>query len=229
MSRGKLSSAPYSRALARWEGDLGRGAGWYSDALATLGMLASFYAIPLDRIVNAFAVLSPQLDVMHNMESLLACITGPRYPWAPTAPQYRRPGYGLWRHCALGANVDKAYRCLDGDTDAVRGPKVTAFRDAILGTGALVLDVWALRAAGFRGPGDVPSPRVRDAIVRAYASRARRAGVPLSHYQASVWLAIRDAQGQGGTRRVGLVSEALAYLTTTRASLDGRVQGRLSL
>lgn len=228
MSAKPLSSRPYAAALAQWEGDLSRGAGWYADALTTLGMLAAFYSIPLDRIVNAFAVLSPQLDVTRNVESLLAAITGPRYPWANYAPQYRRPGYGLWRHCALRANVDKAFACLDGDSTQVRGPKVTAFRDAIMGTGALVLDVWALRAAGTDG--QPPSARVRGAIVRAYTSRAKRAGVLLSHYQASVWLAIRDAQGQGGTRRIGLVSHALAHLLASHATLDGkRVQGTLDV
>lgn len=221
-----LSSRPYARSLRRWEENIGRGAGWYSDALVTLTAVAGFYTIPVDHVVNAFAVLSPQLDVVGNVEALLACITGPRFPWMPLAPEYRRPGYGLWRHLALGLNVDKAYRCLDGDGTAVRGPKVTAFRDAILGHGSLVLDMWALRAAGTDG--EPPSARVRDAIVRAYSARARALGVSLAHYQASVWLAIRDAQGQGGTRRIGLVSKALEHLVTTRATLDGQpVQGSL--
>lgn len=190
-----LSIQPFTRALKRYERAHDSAGGWYPDALATLTTLSTCYQVDLTRIIYAFAALSPQVDIVRNVEALLSLVHG-------------RP----YRPVALGANLAKARAILAGDLSALKGPKVTAFAQAILGKGDLVLDVWALRAAGHRSTA-LPSTRKRTAIVRAYESRAHVLGLTLSHYQALVWLAIRAEQGNvGPSRSIATVSAALAYL-----------------
>jgi hypothetical protein len=93
----------------------------------------------------------------------------------------------------LGANVRKAYRVLDGDIQAVKGPKVMAFFANIIGDpDHVTVDIWATRAAvGRSRPAGIVEHRL---IAQAYRNAAKKRGISPRDFQAVVWVTVRDLQ-----------------------------------
>jgi hypothetical protein len=91
----------------------------------------------------------------------------------------------------LGANVRKAYRILEGDIHAVKGPKVIAFFLNIIGDeNHVTVDIWATRAAVGRS---IPG-KDRALIAEAYRRAAKKRNVSPRDFQATVWVTVRDLQ-----------------------------------
>lgn len=151
------------------------GAAWYpqcrADVSATYRRARAADLLPDDeRVVYAFAALSPRVTYAQNHVMLEALLSSGRVP-------------------GLSANVDAAVRALDGDPP--RGRKTLAFAHAILGDeDAVVLDTWALRVAG--APPS-PSERVFQSVAGAYRRAARARGVAPRTMQAATWVAARGA------------------------------------
>jgi hypothetical protein len=74
---------------------------------------------------------------------------------------------------------------------ALRGPKVSAFRDAIRGIGRrAVVDRWMVRALGL--PESV-TPRTYELAAGALERAAQLHSVDVHQLQATVWIAVRGA------------------------------------
>lgn len=157
------------------------GAAWYWRASDVIADMAAESGLPTDVVADVVAVLSPQCPWTRNIAGARLALTlhGAGHPWtdAKSATVY-------------GANVRKAWRILDGDRSALRGPKVEAFGANLRGDLSYVtVDVWATRAAIGR---DLPG-RDRRAIIAGYKLAARRAGVSPAEFQAIVWVAVRGS------------------------------------
>jgi hypothetical protein len=105
-------------------------------------------------------------------------------------------------YAGYSENVRKACRILDGDVSALKGPKVTAFANAILGDmSSVTVDVWATRAARSNLDNllhlytdrEVPGARERRAIAAAYENAAAARGVEPAAMQAAVWVQVRES------------------------------------
>lgn len=187
-----------TRRILKWhdgasDADRHTGLTWYDDARAFAGTLAKGTGYSVAQVAGVIAVLSPQVDWNGNMRGAVnACA----HHMAGQRPE-RIDEYSGYR-----ANVAKAWRVLDGDLDAVRGPKVEAFAAAIRGDMShVVVDAWAIRAArdARRALALYASEDEQDGIVekRAIAEAYRRAaalrGITPSAMQAVVWVAVRGS------------------------------------
>lgn len=196
MSRTPIPTGPYTRRILRWldratPEQIDEGRAWYLTARTFAAELAHDTPYSLEQIAGVIAVLSPQVNWEHNKaaarDAVRAHSIGRR-----TLPSYS--GYT--------ANRVKAFRVLDGDIDAVRGPKVTAFRDAIIGDlSNVVLDIWAMRAARseretmarlFR-PDEMPGARERRAVEEAYRRAAAARGYAPAEAQAIAWVTVKGS------------------------------------
>jgi hypothetical protein len=95
-----------------------------------------------------------------------------------------------------GCPALKARRIVAGESPDVvlGGRKVRAFNRALVGDeSAEVVDVWMLRAAGYRS--DRPTPRVYETVARALRKVAARVAVPVARLQAVVWVVARGRAG----------------------------------
>lgn len=162
------------------DADWSDGLGWYETAQATASTLASTYGTDTDTVARIIAVLSPRKRWAENVNAAESIIRA----WSdgqgiPTVP-------GIF-----GANIRKAWDIINGNPDALKGPKVTRFYWNIMGDDSHVtLDVWAMRAAG----SDDIAPRTPAQyaeIADAYVTVAREHGVPASAVQAVAWTVIR--------------------------------------
>jgi hypothetical protein len=164
---------------------------WYLDARIFAGELAQDSPYTLEQVAHVIAALSPQCDWGHNMDSAARLVKA-HAAGERTIDRY--PGYKT--------NMVKGFDILDGDLTVLRGPKVTAFKNAILGDMSLaVIDVWASRTArdketnlayAFRDdetPGRVEMRAMQEAYRRAAAAR----GMAPGEAQASAWLCIKES------------------------------------
>ena len=152
------------------------GAAWYPSARGEVRRLAKLAGCTVARMAAVVAVLSPRVTWRLN---LMAAETLVR-------------GHGLLP--GLGKNVERARALLNGADirTTVRGPKVHAFYRALLGKpDAAVVDVWILRAAGVTVRRASPPRRVLERVAAALREGAQQAGVPVAHYQATVWIQVR--------------------------------------
>ena len=156
------------------------GAEWYRVAHATAERLAADYRCSVDTAARVIAVLSPRKRWAENVAAAEIVLRAKRN--RKGKPEI--PG-------TLGANLDKAWRIVSGDPDALRGPKVERFYRNIMGDDTEVtLDVWAMRAAG--SPLDAPNgERMYAIIADAYRAVAREYGIPVSALQAVAWIVVR--------------------------------------
>jgi hypothetical protein len=170
------------------------GRDWYLKARELAGELALGYGYSGEQVAGCIAVLSPQVSWEKNVEAARAAVKLHAAGYRPETI----PGYAGYR-----ANVAKAWRALDGDMSAVKGPKVEAFAAAILADlSHVVVDVWAIRAA--RAPRralalawlDVEQDGVREkrAIAEAYRRAAVKRGIEPAEMQAIVWVAVRESE-----------------------------------
>jgi hypothetical protein len=163
--------------------DLAAGLSWYATANGTARALAAGTdgRVSLEQAAGVIAALSPRMQWGRNVRlaALVVDAHGLNLPM---------PG-GVFRR-----QLDTACAILDGRLDGPTGPKVSAFYRAILGDhDAVVVDVWAARAAGLDMPdGTTISPAQYRRIAAAYRSAAAAIGtVSPRDLQAAVWVATR--------------------------------------
>jgi len=192
--REPIPVGPYTRRVLRWldratpsQRDEGRA--WYLSARKFAYSLASDTPYTLEQVAGVIAVLSPQVNWEHNKATAAEAVR------AHTIGRRTLPNYS-----GFGTNKTKAFRVLDGDIEAVRGPKVTAFRNAITGDlSNVVLDIWAMRAARSHGDSmarlfrsdEMPLVRERRAVEEAYRRAAAARGLAPAEAQAIVWVACK--------------------------------------
>lgn len=162
--------------------DLAAGLRWYSEAHATAEALAAGTsgAVTVEQAAGVIAALSPRVQWARNV-ALAALVVEAHTLGA------RMPG-GVFRR-----QLSTACAILDGRQAGPTGPKVSAFHRAIMGDrSAVVVDVWAARAAG------VPMPQGRTlnrtqyrAIEAAYREAAEALAVDPRDLQAAVWVSVR--------------------------------------
>lgn len=160
--------------------DWAEGLDWYRTAQATASKLASTYGTDTDTVARIIAVLSPRKRWSENVTASESIIRA----WSEGRDIPTIAGM-------FGANVRKAWDIINGNPDALKGPKVTRFYWNIMGDDSHVtLDVWAMRAAG----SDDIAPRTPAQyaeIADAYVTVAREHNVPASALQAVAWTIIR--------------------------------------
>lgn len=160
--------------------DVASGRGWYSEARTVAEDLASTFGVSVDVAARVIAVLSPNVTWSQNVHGAHSAFEG----WMSGKPwqEWLGSGYGINRH--------KASRILQGDLDALQGPKVSVFHRAIMGDpNACTVDLWMMRAAGFDH--DSPTTRERRVVVAALQRVARETGETVRDLQAIVWIVVR--------------------------------------
>lgn len=157
------------------------GIAWYWRATDTMDALASEYGLDRATVANVTAALSPQCPWGRNVAGTRLVLDtharGADWTAARSATVYT-------------VNVRKAFRIMDGDHGALKGPKVEAFGANLRGDlDYVTVDMWATRAAVRR---DIPG-RDRAAIVKGYRMAAKRCGVSPAEFQAIIWVHVRGS------------------------------------
>lgn len=156
---------------------IARGRDWYPGARRKCSAIARDTATPLRRVVGVLAVTSPDCQLATNLG------------WARKACD--SPGASVGRYPARMSRVSAEIVRGERRPSDVGGPKVAAFYRAIIGdTDAVVLDRWALRAAGHTR--DTATPRQYDRIAADFREAAAIVGETPRDFQAVIWIVLRD-------------------------------------
>jgi len=156
-----------------------RGRRWYPKMHKHLQGLAREYDRPTSQVVAVFAITSVAAQLAANLRWTEECLQGLRMGG-------RYPN-------AQGASVQGALSTRY-PSRFCRGPKIGPFYRAIMGdTSAVVLDRWALRAAGWDSESHNVPNSVRVQFDRAYRDAAAQVGEHARNFQAIVWLALRES------------------------------------
>lgn len=168
-----------------------RGRLWYADYLRECRSIARDSGVPLRRVVAVAAITSPEARVSTNLAwTRLACAT-----WGSVAVG-RYPNVMRARYAPI---LRGEVRPIDG----VGGDKVASFYRAILGdTDSVVLDRWALRAIGHAR--DTCTPKQYREYAAEYRHVARSVHESPAHFQAIVWIVLRDAATRSDGAKQGL-------------------------
>ena len=167
------------------------GLNWYEHARELAASIAAETGVSMKAAAAVIAVCSPNM----RWESQVAYT-------APLVRYLRAGGDPYGSQCPPAAlyrtNIEKARRIIfEGDLDAVRGEKVTAFYRNIIGDKSVVtLDVWAIRACIGRGADEkaiAPYTRGRKRLIleAAYHKAAALVGETVADFQAVIWCAVR--------------------------------------
>lgn len=156
-----------------------RGRRWYPLMRHRLRSLAQEHQRPLSQVAAVLAITSVDAQLAVNLRWTEEILRGEReagrYP-ANQAPKVR---------AALGAR----YPCRH-----VTGPKVQAFYRAVMGDpDALVLDRWMLKPVLGHDGRRVPRIQERAQIEQIYRSAAETCGERVAHFQAIIWIALRES------------------------------------
>jgi hypothetical protein len=168
---------------------LARGRSWYPNTMRHCGRIAQDTGMSLERVTAVLAITSPDAQLVTNLRWARA--------WA------ENPGTKVGRY--PGRMVRACWRAmaLSDPAEAVTGPKVRAFYDAILGdTDALVLDRWALRLATGSPATTVGNRREAERLYREAADELKE---NLRDLQAIIWTIGREAMTRPDGTRVKLV------------------------
>lgn len=154
------------------------GLGWYPAAVDAISRIAGCFHRDARQVAAIVAVMSPKVGVQHNVRLALDVLRGGNV-------------------AGLGLNVRKALTIAESTYPAewearATGPKVSAFRRALLGEDCLVLDSWAIFAAIQK---DAAQGKAREMVSRLYRARAQALQLPVSAYQAGIWAAVRAHNG----------------------------------
>lgn len=174
-------TAMVRRIVAVWRGataaDLAAGLDWYAEAHATAAALAAGTGtVTTAEAAGVIAALSPRAQWRVNVA------------WATRMVNAYATG-GDMPAVSTTNNRATAWAILAGTLDGPRGIKTAAFMRAIMGdVSAVVVDVWAARAAGI---GHNFGPAEYRRIAAAYTEAADRLGVAPRDLQAAVWVAVR--------------------------------------
>lgn len=186
--------------LSVWESanerDVTNGTSWYENTLMLCTELAKMFDYPAVNVVGAYAVISPALDKEQNDKAIMKMLP------------VHKAGLDFEQWCKVGTygkrNRLKAYKCLSGDLSYVRGEKVTAFFNNILGLPQRpTVDRWAVRVALLNPTlgGDkiaVGSKKVYNSIAGAYIEAAEVKQVTPAVMQAVTWETYRNKYYGGG-------------------------------
>lgn len=166
------------------------GLAWYGRFGDVARSLAVRHGVSFDDAAGVLAIVSPRVTVAASVML------------ADTVLREHASGRRRLGVCkGLNANVLAAWRWLDGDRSGLaldvggltRARKVRSFYANITGdVGAVTVDVWAARAAGWRGGDRFPQGGAYVAIADAYRAAARRCGVSPRELQAVVWCVTRS-------------------------------------
>ena len=156
-----------------------RGRAWYPEARRQLREIASKNDCPLSHAAAVFAIVSPAVQLSTALrwtdEILAGARMGGRFPnvQGPKIEVARSTRYPVFH---------------------VTGPKVNAFYRAIMGdTQSLVLDRWAIYAAGLPKPRSEVPRSVRDELSTAYRTAAATVSETVRAFQAIVWIVCRES------------------------------------
>lgn len=155
-----------------------RGRAWYPETNRQLREIAERNGCPLSHAVAVFSIVSPAAQLVTALrwteEILAGEREGGRYP--------NRQAPKIEAACSTRYPVTR-----------ITGPKVNAFYRAIMGDrDALVLDRWAIRAAGdLTLYSDIPR-RIRAELDAAYRAAAAVCGETVRAFQAIVWIVCRE-------------------------------------
>jgi hypothetical protein len=155
-----------------------RGRAWYPEANRQLREIAAHNECPLSHAVAVFSIVSPAVQLSTALrwtEEILAGVReGGRFP--------NVQGPKIVAACSTRYPVFR-----------VTGPKVNAFYRAIMGdVGALVLDRWAIHAAGYPKPRSEVPRTLRMELEAAYRSAAAACGETVRAFQAITWIVCRE-------------------------------------
>lgn len=166
-----------------------RGREWYDAAAAIVADIAAETGRTREQVAAVLAITSVDVQLGTNVAmTRRACKNGGRT--AGRYPNGQRP------------KVRAALRS-DSPGEYATGPKVSAFYRAVLGDrDALVLDRWALRAAGVREKS--PSRTERAQVADAYRTAAAIVGEHVRDMQAALWVHVRETTPRRDGRLVRL-------------------------
>lgn len=162
------------------------GIDWYPAANRFAAELVELHngAYSIEAVASVIAAVSPMLAWGRN-KTIAAAYLAAHAAGIPRAE---------WPGIMVGRNMIIAERIMDGDLDALTGPKVTAFRDNILGNdAAITIDRWHMLAA--LRSNHVPNKRERALVETATRNGAASCDVTPAAYQAVIWETIRLAHG----------------------------------
>lgn len=163
-----------------------RGRSWYPETQRRLRLIAQKTGSTPAQAAAVFSIVSPMVQVMTALEWTEAILEGQRT-------------YGAFPSQA--PKIEKA-RSTRRPVRYVSGPKVNPFYRAIQGdTDALVLDRWALYAAGHPERASSVPRAVWQEIDAAYRAAAAACGETVRAFQAIVWIVVREST----PRRNGVV------------------------
>jgi hypothetical protein len=152
---------------------------WYALAYQQCQEIAAATGFNVVAVAHAMAALSPLRDWDLNIRQTWEVARAVQHD--RTLPRVH------FKRC-----VTAAVECLCGNLDALSGPKVKAFAAAILGdTRAAVVDSHMLRAMGYDRTYTPKAGKPYDTVAGALTEAANQCGVPVSTFQAVVWVHIR--------------------------------------
>lgn len=165
----------YLRATSQQYTD---GVAWYPRARTEMRALAERYGLPVHVVAGVTAALSNCKTWAENLRLTQRVLFD---------HNAGRPLHGHFTLCLRAAR-----RVLDtGDVTALGGPKVVAFARALAGDDTVaVIDRHMVRAAGRRKSLTAKGHRELQSALRA---AARGVGMPVTHFQAVVWVTVRGA------------------------------------
>lgn len=163
-----------------------RGRSWYPETNRRLRQIAERTGSTPAHAAAVFAIVSPMVQVMTALDWTEQILMGERAYGA-----FPRQAWSI--EAALSTRYPSRY---------VSGPKVNPFYRAIQGDAdALVLDRWALYAAGHEQRASSIPRAVWREIEAAYRAAAAACGESVRAFQAIVWIVVREST----PRRNGIV------------------------
>ena len=167
---------------------IARGREWYDGFRAKCKAISHGYRTPLTHVVHVAAATSPGCHVKTNLA------------WTREACRTKGAAdVGRWPN----AMRPRVLAALQGDYAKVGGLKVRNFAAGILGDSrAVVLDRWALRAAGHGRDSCTAKQYAR--IAADYTTAAEHVGEHPRDFQAIVWIVLRDRAVASNGRPLGL-------------------------
>lgn len=147
---------------------------WYVEAKQTCQTIATSSGHTLPEIMFAGAALSP----LKSWDQNVTILRDLAY-----SSTYRNPG-------TFSHQARVAWRCLQGETEALSGFKVKPFTAAILGDpDAVAIDTWIMRACGHTV--NWCSAAQYCALIAAVTGGADRCSIEPRTFQAVIWCEIR--------------------------------------
>lgn len=166
-----------------------RGRRWYPTMRRRMLSIANEHEHSLAQVVAVLSITSVDAQLASNLRWTEEIVRGERthgkYP-TDQIPKVR---------AALGARCPSRF---------VTGPKVNAFYRAVMGDpDALVLDRWMIRLAVGHAGRHLRVPE-RAQVEEAYRSAASRTGERVAHFQAILWIHLRETtpDSRGRLRRL---------------------------